>query len=318
MSQRKVCPLCNGPVDAWFEVPGDWRRPQDDATYKLYKCKVDQFGFLLPTPVDTADFYNIESYYTRSRSSISITEEVSLLSRIRKHIAWRGDNGIHRDKRWWAELLGSAPLKICEIGCGSGRTLQELQELGHVVTGVEPDPSAAARNGKLTVFEGSAEELPYEIKTQQFDLVIMSHVLEHCIDPILSLRNIAGIMKMGGRVYIEVPNHACLGFKFSKLTWPNLGVPRHLYYFSPKSLEKVCQKVGISVRKFYFLGYCRQFSDNWINIDKKMALAFKKRQWSPNLRYWILLFLTLLTSPSKKYDSIAVLGELKQRPAETG
>ena len=44
----------------------------------------------------------------------------------------------------------------------------------------------ALANG-LTVFEGTAESPPEELKERHFDLIIMSHVLEHCTDPMAAI-----------------------------------------------------------------------------------------------------------------------------------
>ena len=42
------------------------------------------------------------------------------------------------------ELLTPAPMRVLELGCGSGRVLAPLAEAGHQVTGLDRDPEAIA------------------------------------------------------------------------------------------------------------------------------------------------------------------------------
>jgi len=65
----------------------------------------------------------------------------------------------------WA--LGTAPLRVAELGAGTGLMTQVLLGAGHAVTAVEPDPGMAEQlnrlgEGKapLDVIVGSAEDIP--------------------------------------------------------------------------------------------------------------------------------------------------------------
>src|SRR6266850_3384010 len=114
--------------------------------------------------------------------------------------------------------------------------------------GVEPDPTArrvAAERG-LEVYAGTAEELPPEIRHRAFDIVVFSHVLEHCLEPIRALQIAASRLKPNGVTVVETPNNEAAGCREAGSAWPWLDVPRHLNFFTAQSLRLACQAVGLT------------------------------------------------------------------------
>lgn len=58
------------------------------------------------------------------------------------------------------------------------------------------------------------DKLPYPFKKNQFDEILMSHVLEHVGDPIKTLKEVVGISKNNAIIIIKVP-HA---FSYANVT----------------------------------------------------------------------------------------------------
>src|SRR5947209_14072283 len=103
-----------------------------------------------------------------------------------------------------------AGARVLDAGCGSGRTLEELQPYGEVF-GVELDPEAAgvARSrGRGEVHIGRLEEMPWEAAT--FDLITCLDVLEHTPDDRTTLRELRRVSKPGGWLLITVPAYQAL------------------------------------------------------------------------------------------------------------
>lgn len=103
--------------------------------------------------------------------------------------------------------------RILDIGCGFGQVLSALKAMGYRnLTGVDLSLEAVAHCQKqgLDVQQiQSLEEYSREIAGRPYDLVIMSHVLEHIekhkIIPTLRLvRDV--FLKEGGRLLVMVPN----------------------------------------------------------------------------------------------------------------
>jgi SAM-dependent methyltransferase len=126
------------------------------------------------------------------------------------------------DHHWWyrgrrrilrAELERlplPAAARVLDAGCGSGRTLEELQRYGEV-HGIELDPDAVAvarSRGIGEVRLGRLEELPWEDAT--FDLITCLDVIEHTPDDRVTLRELRRVCNPGGWLVVTVPAYQAL------------------------------------------------------------------------------------------------------------
>lgn len=316
---RVECLLCHGPMNAWMVVPSDWRRPDHPATYSLYFCRACHFGQVHPRPDrdQIPSFYNIDSYYTHDHGSVQRgRESLTLPHRLRIKLAWLNDHGVECDDSWLKNHFHPGS-RVCDLGCGNGNLLTQLSRLGHQVIGVEPDPNAGeiARGKGHRALPGTAEELPEEIRNDRFDGIVMSHVLEHCLDPKLAVSNAVGLLAEGGLLIIETPNNEAKGLEQSGVLWPWLDAPRHLNFFTRKSLQSLCEAAGLSVKSVEYRGYTRQFHPEWIGMERKIRDVFSTRVRhlrelpSPHrgANSWRLLFSTARSSDRLKYDSVRVI-----------
>jgi SAM-dependent methyltransferase len=74
-----------------------------------------------------------------------------------------------------------------------------------------------------------------------FDLVIMSHVLEHLDDPAAELTSIRKVLKPDGLLFLEVPNRS------GNLALPIDDNRSHLHFFSTTSLTRLLAETGMEV-----------------------------------------------------------------------
>jgi len=99
---------------------------------------------------------------------------------------------------------GLKPRTVVEIGCGDGAVLAEMAGRGWVVDGFELAENAAtaarARGVARRVERFDGEHVP--AADDEYDLAVLSHVLEHVPDPLPLLKEAA---RIGGWVLVEVP-----------------------------------------------------------------------------------------------------------------
>ena len=295
------CPLCQGVMRHLFDTH-DYRQPSLPERYAVVWCARCAYGKITAdlSPERVATFYDVD-YYTHG-ASLNSQPRRSWLARIRTHLAWRFDQG----SDFSPHEIGP-PGSIIDIGCGGGQNMEKLKAAGFGVVGVEPDPKArlsAARFGP--VYSGTAEALPQEV-SEKFDYALLSHVLEHTISPAAALERAHGLLSEGGRLIVEVPNCEASGFDEFGPNWPWTDVPRHLHFFTQRSLTKFLEAAGFSVSRVLFTGFTRQFDAPWIStlnaIHDKLRSAEYSRSWFTR-QSWGLLFRTALAPPNHKYDSI--------------
>jgi 2-polyprenyl-3-methyl-5-hydroxy-6-metoxy-1,4-benzoquinol methylase len=138
-------------------------------------------------------------------------------------------------------------IRLLDVGCSNGAYLAAMREKGWDVEGVEFDRDAVehARNSRhLKVTQGDVEEALSSLPENRFDVVTMWHVLEHTFDPAAALKQIHRVLKPGGSLLLEVPNYASPLVSFFKKYWFPMDVPRHLFQFTPATLQAMLAQAG--------------------------------------------------------------------------
>ena len=155
------------------------------------------------------------------------------------------------------ELKGRHPLpwrgegKVLDVGCGVGGNLKTLQDQGWDPYGIEISEVAAAHARELVtgnIHRGTLESAPFP--PQSFDLVFMSHSLEHLPSPVDALRRVHRLLKDDGLLAISVPNVNSLEFKLFGRWWFPLDPPRHFYHFDRCSLSGIIAQAGFRLYRF--------------------------------------------------------------------
>lgn len=303
MSAIIRCNICGDETIMAFSAR-DYRRPFDKTEYSLRWCSECALGRIAGTfsPEDVSKFFDIP-YYTREPNQMSGPEYRTFLDRLIIHLAWRVDRGVDLTP----DELGPANNRtLCDLGCGNGRNLKRFSDAGFKVVGLEPDRVARAIADQIApVFDGTMETLPAEISSRRFDVVLLSHVFDVCIDLQKSLSNIRSILSPTGMLVVEVPNFAAKGFKVYGAEWPWTDIPRHLTFFTEKSLRRTLEASGFSVKRAVYVGYNRQFSASW----REAQMAIRREIGSDNSRSipsWLWLVRTAFSSAAEKYDSVRV------------
>lgn len=157
-------------------------------------------------------------------------------------------------------LLGlpkGAPCRALEVGCAEGHTLEWLKRAGYCswVAGVEPYARQHADNQSIDQFERMDIEtrLP-DIAPASLDLILCLDVLEHLNNPWETMRQLATLLKPGGRWVISVPNvrnyRIVMDLAFrGRFCYTDAGIldRTHLRFFTRESLIDMVQSSGARV-----------------------------------------------------------------------
>ena len=259
------CPVCgdllrhilySGLRDQLFScAPGEWM---------LHRCEACGSAYLDPRPSPETIHIAYKNYFTHLDSGIPIGG----LNRLRKALGNGYLNhcyGTHEYPaialgKWVTRLLPgrralldaemrhlprvSEGRRLLDLGCGNGKFLTLARSGGWDVLGVDPDPEAVvvARSRGLDVRLGGVEVL--NSMADAFDMITLSHMLEHVHDPHSVLRSCYRLLKRDALIWIETPNLEALGHVRFGAHWRGLEPPRHLVLFTHSSLQQLLESIG--------------------------------------------------------------------------
>ncbi len=147
-----------------------------------------------------------------------------------------------------AEFLGgNCQSSVLDIGCSNGGLLASLRALGFTnLTGVDPSPVCVANTSQqpgLRAVVGTLTAPPPELG--RYDLVVLSHVLEHVLDLQTVVAPLAALLNPGGRLYVEVPD-AARYTAFVTSPFQDFNV-EHINHFDLASLERLFATNGLAL-----------------------------------------------------------------------
>ena len=135
--------------------------------------------------------------------------------------------------------------RILDVGCGTGATMQHLQQFG-VVTGIDFAAEALQfchQRGEKNVQQMDATHMTFA--PESFDLVTAFDVLEH-LDDVAALRQIHKVLKPEGYLLLTVPAYMFLWSDHDRAL-------HHLRRYTRPEIESRLRETGFKVRRSSYL-----------------------------------------------------------------
>ncbi len=162
---------------------------------------------------------------------------------------------IEREKRMRAKKYADyiADLKgvssALEVGCMHGLLLTEMMKNGLKVSGVELDEAAVeyCKQQGLDVTQSSIENHLAKAGKRHDDVIIMSHVIEHIVDPKAQLVELRKRMADTGRLVLITPNSKAPTRKLFGRYWGYWQVPVHINHFNLDSMKYLLEDAGFTI-----------------------------------------------------------------------
>ena len=165
------------------------------------------------------------------------------------------------------------PGKVLDIGCGRGLLLHKLRQRGWEPHGTELSEEAAAyAKNKLGLPVTTQELKDCHFPDEEFDVVILWHVLEHVRAPRAMLKEVSRVLKPGGVLLVAVPNFGSSEARWTGPGWFHLDVPRHLTHFTPRTLKSALNNAGLQLMSTNFFSTEYDFFSFVQSTQNKLGL----------------------------------------------
>jgi SAM-dependent methyltransferase len=135
-------------------------------------------------------------------------------------------------------------LLALEIGCGAAGILAYFRDAGLQAVGLDVDEKHIDYGRKTYNLDLRVGNLSQCRLEKRPDLVIMSHVLEHLLDPNKDLSIVRSLIHPEGLIYIEVPGVRNLTFIYNDMDFLRYIQISHTYHFSLSTLTNLLNKNG--------------------------------------------------------------------------
>ncbi|HZF66142.1 MAG TPA: class I SAM-dependent methyltransferase [Chitinophagaceae bacterium] len=208
--------------------------------YVLWQCSHCTARFTQDVPDENSigDYYKSENYISHTDSRKGFLNQ-----------AYQGVRAITLQQKviQLVKYTGLQQGTVLDVGCGTGSFLNAIKAKGWKVQGLEPDADARALAKKLYDIDVQEPVAIHSLGDKTADAITLWHVLEHIHDLHEQLEQLKRILKPGGKLFVAVPNYHSLDSGAYKLHWAAYDVPRHLYHFSPRSMDMLMKQHKLSI-----------------------------------------------------------------------
>jgi SAM-dependent methyltransferase len=216
MPEHVPCNLCGTDAPKVLYRSRDYRLRVDDIVWSVVRCTECGLGYLdpRPTPEEIKRYYPPQ-YFDRNDSAALGRYE--------------------REASYVPAMAG----RLLDVGTADGGFLRVMRDRGFEVEGIEayaPVTSAPDLEVHRVLFPSDTR-----LSAASFDIITAWAVFEHLHDPAGAFCECARLLRPGGLLIIQVPN---LRSVFGRMSLQE-DVPRHLYFFSPRTLKQYALRSGL-------------------------------------------------------------------------
>lgn len=208
--------------------------------FEIFHCEdcTARFTQHVPDAASIAPYYQSVNYVSHSDTQKGL---VNRLYHFVRNYTLKGKRNLV------CNAAGTNTGTLLDVGAGTGAFANTMKTAGWSVTALEPDSTARANAFNKYGLTLEPPEKLFGLADAQFDVITMWHVLEHVHDLHGYLDQFYKLIKPGGKLIIAVPNYTSRDAKAYGEFWAAYDVPRHLYHFSPRSMEQLGRAKGFTL-----------------------------------------------------------------------
>ncbi|HHE33245.1 MAG TPA: class I SAM-dependent methyltransferase [Chlorobaculum parvum] len=217
-------------------------------SWQLVRCNTSGLVMLNPRPApdEMAAHYPAESYdpFLNQTNSRSLRDKAyltisNLLLAGKARMVMKGIS------------KPAVETQMLEVGCSTGRLLVRIHKDFSIpaenLWGIEPNQNTASAAHAAGLVHVTETELPDSDFDCRFDRIVFWHALEHLHRIGENLDKAHELLDANGQLIIALPNIQSHDARRYGANWIALDAPRHLYHFTPDTLEALLNRHGFEM-----------------------------------------------------------------------
>lgn len=270
-----LCPVCGSAgISKVFKVKDNTASQEYFEIFHCSNCQV-RFTQNAPSEATIGDYYKSENYISHTDTSKGV---INRLYQTVRNIS------LNQKRKLLEKTTGLEKGSLLDVGSGTGYFASTMKKAGWNVTGLEPHEGAR----KVAQQAHSLDLLPvtelFSLPPNNFDAITLWHVLEHVHDVKKYVAAFKRLLTGNGKLFIAVPNYTSYDAKSYGSDWAAYDVPRHLYHFTPKTMQWLMKNEGLKII---------DIKPMWFDSFYVSLLSSKYKNGNPN---WFGAFWTGLVS----------------------
>jgi 2-polyprenyl-3-methyl-5-hydroxy-6-metoxy-1,4-benzoquinol methylase len=136
--------------------------------------------------------------------------------------------------------------RLLDIGCGAGTVLHSARRAGWDCAGVEIATGAVEhlRREGFAVHRGALATAGFE--GGQFDVVVAIELVEHLVEPLELLREVARVLRPGGLLFATTPHSRGISVRLRGVESSLVCPPEHLQLLSLRGARALLERAGFT------------------------------------------------------------------------
>lgn len=276
----KACPQCSGTHLKHVMTCTDFYASGEQ--FELHSCEDCQFTFTqaFPTGADMDRYYESSDYISHSDTKKGIMN--SVYHRVRKYMLGRKARLVTKEAR---RTSG----KLLDIGTGTGYFATTMAKRGWEIEAIEKNAQARAFAKERFNLDVRPETDLSVFKPDSFDVITLWHVMEHLENLNETWDRLFELLTDKGILIIAVPNRASYDAEKYGANWAAYDVPRHLWHFTPGTIQQFGSKHGFIMAERYPMPFDAFYVSMLSEKNMKRGLAFVRGLYTGLLAWFSAL-----------------------------
>lgn len=276
----KACPQCSDTHLKHVMTCTDFYASGE--RFELFSCENCCFTFTqgFPTGAAMDKYYESSEYISHSDTRKGMIN--SVYHRVRKYMLGRKARLVMKESR---RTSG----KLLDIGSGTGYFPFIMAKKGWDVEAIEKNVRARAFAKETFNLNMKPEEGLSAFEPGIFDVITLWHVMEHLENLNETWDRLYELLTDKGILIIAVPNRASYDAGKYGANWAAYDVPRHLWHFTPGTIQQFGSKHGFIMAERYPMPFDAFYVSMLSEKNMKKKFSFLRGMYTGTLAWFSAL-----------------------------